>query len=187
MNRQQSFRDNDELKSTGSPQQGEPLYLVVGQVKKPHGLKGEVLFEVFTDFPERLRKGKRVYIGEQHNAETIAGTRIHNKGLLVRFTGKETPEDVDGIRNELVYVRVDELPALPDGEYYFHQLLGMKVYNEQDDYLGELSEIMETGANDVYIITGPDGQETLVPALDSVMKKIDLDNRKMVINPPEWN
>jgi 16S rRNA processing protein RimM len=186
MNRQQSSRNNDELNSTGSPQQGEPLYLVVGQIKKAHGLKGEVLFEIKTDFPERLRKGKRVYVGDQHTEETIASTRFHNKGLLIRFDGKEKPEDIESLRNELVYVRSDEIPPLPSGEYYFYQLTGLKVYNEQDGYRGDLTEIMETGANDVYLITTPDGNEVLVPAIDSVIKRIDLENRKMVISPPEW-
>jgi len=186
MNLQQSSGQNDEQRSTGSPPQGEPLYLVVGQIKKAHGLKGEVLFDVMTDFPERLHSGKQVYIGEQRHIETVAGTRLHNKGLIIHFKGKEKPEDVESLRNEIVYVKAEELPLLPVGEYYFHQLLGLDVYNEQGDYLGELTEIMETGANDVYLIKTNEGKEMLVPAIEPVIKRIDLDNRKMIISPPEW-
>ncbi len=183
----QASEQNDQPKSTGSPQQGEPLYLVVGQIRKPHGLKGEVLFEVMTDFPERLQRGKRVYIGDEHTLMTIIGVRSHNKGLLVSFRGKETPEDVESLRNEMVYVKTSELPSLPKGEYYFHQMVGLQVYNEQEELLGELTEILETGANDVYVINTPEGKELLVPAIESVLKLVDLDRKRIVISPPEWD
>lgn len=187
MKRSETSEQNEPSKSTGSPQQGEPLYLVVGQIRKPHGLKGEVLFDVRTDFPERLTRGKRVYVGDERTLFTITGVREHNKGLLLSFRGIEQPEDVEPLRNQLVYVKTAELPSLPQGEYYFHQMVGLQVYNEQGDLLGELTEILETGANDVYIINTPDGKEVLVPAIESVLKQIDLDNKRIIISPLEWD
>ena len=174
------------MNSTGSPQQGEPLYLVVGQVKKLHGLQGEVLVDVLTDFPERLKKGKVVYLGDDRRSEEIASARPHNRGLIMRFIGRETPEDVEQLRGEIIYVKSEDLPKLPAGEYYFHQLVGLAVYDEQDNYLGELDQILETGANDVYLIKTPDDKELLVPAIDEVIKKINLRKKKIIISPPEW-
>lgn len=160
--------------------------MVVGQIRKSHGLTGEVLFDVRTDFPERLQRGKRVYVGDSRTLMTISGIREHARGLLVKFRGKETPEDVENLRNALVYVKADELPSLPEGEYYFHQLIGLDVFNEQNEFLGELTEIIETGANDVYLVNTPEGKELLIPAIEDVIKRIDPQNGKIVISPPEW-
>jgi len=158
----------------------------VGRLRKPHGLSGELLFDVHTDFPERIVPEKRIYIGEEHQPETIASIRTHQKGLLLKLSGKDAFEDVETLRNQWVYVRNDELPALPEGEYYFHELVGLDVYDEQGGLLGKLKEILETGANDVYLILTPDGKELLIPALDEIVKQIHLGEKKMIVNPPEW-
>lgn len=179
-------KSKTEKISTGSPQEGEPLYLVIGRFRKPHGLDGEILFDIFTDFPERIVKGKQVYIGEAYQPEYISDVRNHQKGFLIRLAGKERIEDVENLRNEYVYVRTDELPALPDGEYYFHQLVGMTVINEQGQHLGQVQEILETGANDVYLIRTEEGKELLLPAIDEIIQEIRIDEHMMIVRPPEW-
>jgi 16S rRNA processing protein RimM len=179
-------RVKNENHTAGSPLEGEPLYLVVGRLRKPHGLSGELLFDVHTDFPERIVPGKKIYVGEEHQPETIASIRPHQRGLLLKLSGKDTFENVELLRNQWVYVRSDELPALPDGEYYFHELIGLDVYDEQGMLLGKFKEILETGANDVYLILTPDGKELLLPAIDEIVKQIRIRDRKMIVNPPEW-
>jgi 16S rRNA processing protein RimM len=172
--------------STGSPDSGEPAYIVVGKIRRPHGVHGELVMEVLTDFPERLRPGKKVFIGEAHRPMHIANVRPHNEGALISFTEYEVREEAGLLRNQFVYVPEAELPVLPDGEFYYHELFGLSVFTENGDRLGELTEVLETGANDVYVITAEDGHEILIPAIDEAIRSVDLKSRKMVVRPPDW-
>lgn len=172
----------DALQPAGSPPTGEPVFLVVGKVHRPHGLKGDVVFEVITDFPERLRPGGIVYLGEEHTPMVIHRRRWHGTSMLVRFEGHEDPEMAAKIANLYAYVRADDRPELPDGEYYHHQLLGLKVIDDQGRQLGKLVQILETGANDVYIVKPDSGKEILLPAIGEVVKNIDLVNGTLVVH-----
>lgn len=172
--------------NTGSPQAGGPVFIAVGFLRRPHGFNGEMLMDLLTDFPERIRKGRKVYLGETHLPAQIHSARGHDSSLLVTIQGIDTSEAAGELRNTMVYVRADELPSLPAGEYYHHQLIGLAVYNQTETLLGTLSEILETGANDVYVIKKSDGEEILVPVIKGVILSVDLEKREMRINPPEW-
>lgn len=159
-------------KDTGSPT-GEPLYLSVGFLRRPHGVKGEIVMDLHTDFPERMKEGRKVFIGEDHKPMTLTNVRPHQKGLLVKFTGVDTPEDAGLFRNQWVYVLTKDVP-LPEGQHYKYKLLGLKVVDEDDNPLGELVEILETGANDVYVVRDDTGKEMLLPNIPSVILDLDL-------------
>ena len=114
---------------------------------------------VLTDFPERLSPGVIVYVGENYRPMRIRGVRGHERSLLVAFDEISGSKSAGELRNQMVYVRSDDRPKLPDGEYYHHQLLGLQVYSDEGEDLGRLVEILETGANDVFIVrplVGPD-------------------------------
>jgi 16S rRNA processing protein RimM len=158
---------------TGSPESGEPVYLSVGVLRRPHGLRGEMLMEVLTDFPQRLNPGADLFVGPSHKLMTLASARGHNDGLLVRFEGIETPEQAGKYRGNGVFVRAEDRPPLPEGEFYHHEVIGLRVINENDEELGVLSEILLTGANDVYIVKRPEKSDLLLPAIEDVILKID--------------
>ncbi len=165
---------------------GEPVFLAVGRLRRSHGVIGEILMDVLTDFPERLRVGKIVYIGDAHEEMRIAGIRGHDRELIVHLQGISTPEEVARLRNALVCVKASDLPGLPEGEYYHHQLIGLSVVNEAQSILGRLDSILETGANDVYVVKTPEGKELLLPAVEDVILEVDLAKRQMTVRPPEW-
>jgi len=167
---------------TGSPPVGEPEYLVVGIVRRPHGVKGEMLMDIRTDFPERLKSGMTVFVGDQYQPMAIASLRTHAKGLLIRFRGIKTPEDAGLYRNTWVYVPTADRPELPDGEYYHHQLLGLNVVTSEGRELGTLTDIIETGANDVYVVRDAGGNEVLLPAIPPVILDINLADRQMCVH-----
>jgi len=102
--------------------------------------------------------------------------------LLINFNEYKDPESAAVLRNQLVYVRADDRPALPEGEYYLHQLLGLQVISEEGQVLGKLVQILETGANDVYIVRPETGAEVLLPAIPDVIKRVELDAGRMVIH-----
>lgn len=171
----------------GSPLAGEPEFLAVGRLRRTHGLKGEIIMDVLTDFPERLKAGKMVLVGEDHVEMMIRSLRPKDKQVLIAFEDAADLESARNFSNQYVFVRTTELPPLEDGEYYHHQLLGMKVYGKEEHFLGILDEILETGANDVYVIIHPEsGEEILFPAVDEFILEIDIKQNRMVISPPEW-
>jgi len=160
---------------TGSPSSGEPVYLAVGKLRRPHGVHGEMLMEVFTDFPERLQAGSTLFVGETYRPFTIVSQRWHKASLLIRFEELQTREEAGLLRNQYVYVRVADLPPLSAGDYYHHQILGLQVVSEAGEYLGTVIDILETGANDVCIVRAESGQEFLLPFIDPVIIRIDLE------------
>ncbi|MBK9926284.1 MAG: 16S rRNA processing protein RimM [Anaerolineales bacterium] len=162
-----------DTKNTGSPT-GEPLYLSVGFLRRPHGVQGEIIMDLHTDFPERMKKGRKLLVGEEHKPMTLTSVRPHQLGLLVKFNDVNTPEEAGLFRNQWVYVPTKDVP-LPEGEHYKHELLGIKVVDENDSPLGVLAEILETGANDVYIVRDDSGKEILLPAIPSVILDLDID------------
>lgn len=171
----------DDQKTPGSPD-GEPVYLTVGFIRRPHGLQGEMIMDLHTDFPERMKSGRKLLVGEQYKSMTLASARPHQKGMLVKFKGIETPEEAGQYRNQWVYVRAKDAPRLPEGQVYQHQLFGFQVVDENDHLLGELVEILETGANNVYVVKDETGRELLLPAIPSVVLNIDPERRVMRVH-----
>jgi len=163
----------------GSPMGGEPEYLVIGYLRRPHGIRGEMLMDVHTDFPERIKPGVDLFVGESHQQMTLASNRPHHKGMLVRFRGIKNPEDAGLYRNTWVYVTTASRPKLPDGEYYHHQLIGLTVMDEENTLLGTLVDIIETGANEVYVVRNDSGRELLLPAIPDVIQDIQLADGRM--------
>ena len=155
--------------------------MVVGKVRRPHGVHGEVVAEIYTDFPERISPKKAIYLGEKHVKLVIASQRLHNEGLLLGFEGVTTPEQAGRYRNQILSIAASEASELPEGEYYFHELLNLEVVDVAGNPLGTLTEILETGANDVYLVTDSAGRELLLPAIPEVILDVDLDAKTMKV------
>jgi 16S rRNA processing protein RimM len=165
---------------TGSPQPGEPVYLVIGKLRRPHGVRGELLMDVLSDFPDRIQPGTVVFVGHTYTPLRIRSRRPHGAGLLIAFEGYHNPEAVGDLRNTLVFVKASDRPPLPDGEYYHHALLGLSVVDTSTHAtVGVLVEILYTGANDVFVVQPDQGPEILLPAIESVIQEIDLQAREI--------
>lgn len=167
---------------SGSPSKGEPVYLAVGLLRRPHGVHGEILMEVYTDFPERLEDGTTVFLGGKHKPATIRHIRHHNDGLLFSFEGVDTPESAGLLRKQMVYVKTETRPALPAGQYYHHQMIGMIVVDDSGNELGRLTEIIVTGANDVYVVSSNEGKELLLPSIKQVVLDVDVEANRMIVH-----
>lgn len=171
-------------RSSGSPA-GEPVHLAIGFLRRPHGVRGEIVMDLHTDFPERIKSGRKVLVGEKRQPLTFDTVRPHGSGMLVSFCGVDTPEDAGAFRNQWVYVKASDLPPLPEGQYYEYQLIGLDVVDETGAVLGKLSEILETGANDVYVVRNEDGGEILLPVIPSVILNRDMERRLLTARVPE--
>jgi 16S rRNA processing protein RimM len=170
------------IDAAGSPSPGEPAYLAVGKLRHAHGVHGEILMEVYTDFPERLQPDKVLYLGPEAGQLRLLKRRHHREGLLLTFDGFTTPEAVSELRNQVLYVRTDDRPPLAEGEYYHHQLIDLTVVTDTGVIIGPVTEIIETGASDVLVVRPETGPEVLIPVVDAFVQRIDLDNREITVH-----
>lgn len=174
--------DSQDPDSDGSPGAGEPFFLAIGQLRRPHGVRGEMQMALYTDFPERLQVGKQVFLGERHAPVRIRSLRMHRTVMLIAFEEYPDRTAAEVLRNQVVYIQSAALPELPEGEFYQHELLGMQVETDQGRRLGVIEEILETGANDVLLIRGDGQEEYLLPFIDDVVLEIDMENDTMLVH-----
>jgi len=107
--------------------------------------------------------------------------RVRRGELLMRLADCADREAAEAFRGQLVQIRVEQAAPLPSGQYYQHQIIGLPVVTEEGEALGDVTEILETGANDVYVVSGPQG-EILLPAIGSVIRQIDLEVRRITVH-----
>lgn len=173
-------------KNSGSPHASEPEFLLLGKLRRAHGVKGEIPLEVYTEMLELLVPDSLVFIGDAYQPLTIEKTRWKQELLLLKFKEIDDRTIVSELTNALVYVRSVQLPPLTEGEIYSHEIVGLSVYTEEGEFLGTLVEILETGANDVFIIEDDAGQEILIPDTEEVILEIDLELGKMIVARMDW-
>jgi 16S rRNA processing protein RimM len=171
---------------SGSPHKGEPVYFVIGKLRRPHGVDGEILFEMSSENLELFTPGNQIFVGGKKKPFNITSLRQANKLWLIAFEGIENREQAALITNQFIYIREDSLGPLPEGSFYHHEVVGMRVIDEGGTLLGEVVEVMVTGANDVYVVKTPAGKEILIPAVKSVILKMDRDIRSIIVHPQEW-
>jgi 16S rRNA processing protein RimM len=173
-------------KNTGSPQASEPVFLLVGRLRSAHGVKGEITMEVITDFPERLRPDRTVYVGDDYKPLRIDQTRWKDKLLIISFHGISDRDAISVYRTQPIYIKTEEMPDLPEGDYYHHQLIGLQVVDESGSSLGTMAEILETGANDVFVVKPELGPELLLPVIESVILNVNLEKGEITVRPQVW-
>ena len=157
----------------------DPKFLVIGEVLRPHGVRGEVRMRVFSDNPERLAELEWVYVGKSPNdpalhRRVLNGLRFNKKYALLRLEGCSSRDEAEALRAAKVMISIDQAAPLDDGEYYLFQLLGMTVVTE-DFAVGTVKEVLQTGANDVYIVESDAYGEVLIPAHAETIVNIDFD------------
>ena len=138
--------------------------------------------QVVTDFPDRFNPGRLVYVNER--PFEIQNCRPHKQHLLVKLATVDSANDAEKLRGHDLTIPQSELRALPRDEYYAFQLIGLHVLTTDGRHLGQIADILTTGSNDVYIVRG-DSSETLIPAIEDVVKSIDLDGGQVIVEPIE--
>ncbi len=165
------------------------MRLKVGKIVNTHSLKGEVKVISSTDFEEeRFKKGSELLItrGNQLIREVVVQSyRNHKNFLLVKFEGIDSVEEAEKLKNLQIKIDSDEVGELEENEFYFHQIIGCEVFDENDKNLGEIIDILTPGANDVWVIKGENGKEILIPYIEDVVKKIDITSKKVNIEVME--
>jgi 16S rRNA processing protein RimM len=175
-----SVQEQDQGSGT-SPRRPEPNYLAIGRVVRPFGLRGELRVQLVTEYPEQLGRLRTVYLGPEAQPWQVEAVRLHQEAALFKLVGCDDRTAAEMLRGVLVQIALKDAVPLEDDEFYEHQIIGLQVVEEDGTPLGKLTEIITTGANDVFVIIGPGG-ELLLPAIESVILDIDLDNGQMVVH-----
>lgn len=156
-----------------------------GKIVNTHGIRGELKIQPWADDPEDLLSFDVFYIDK--TAYTVVSSRLHKGMILVHFDGVQTLEAAEKLKNKIVFADAS-LFELEEGEYFQRDLIGLQVYDSQTgEYYGELTDIFQTGANDVYEISSGEKKEEkkLIPAIKDCIKSVDLSSGEMKISPLE--
>ena len=181
-----SHFDRNKNKQSGSPISGEPLLIAVGRIRRPHGVKGEAVYESFPEFSFHLKVGKTVFIGKHRQELIIRSIRKMDQNHLISFEGFEDCDSIGFMRNVEVFISEKDLSSRGENKHYPHQVIGMTVVDEKASRVGILQEVLLTGANDVYVVVNERDEELLLPAIESVVLKVDQENRVMTVRLPIW-
>lgn len=161
---------------------------LVGKITGFHGVKGELKVFPLTNNRDRFYELNRVFLAKEDKSKNlftdykvhIENVFYHKGNIIVKLKEFKSRDEVKNLKGYFISILKSERPALPEGEYYYDEIIGLEVFNENGDYLGTITEINETGSNDVYIVREGEN-EFLLPALKQVVKEIDLENGKMKV------
>ncbi len=159
----------------------------IGRLVKVHGLKGRLKAVSYLESEMLLDELDEVLIRPEKGPETkykVKGVQPQNRTFFIELEGINDPDSAGKLVGSGIFIPADMLEELPQDEYYWHEIIGLKAVTETGDYLGKVSSIFPAGSTDVYVVSGG-AREILLPALEDVIKKIDLEAGKIVVRIPE--
>lgn len=159
--------------------------IVIGKIVAPHGVRGDIRIMPLTDKPEQfldldyliLEGGKRL---------TVKSARFHKRMVLVSTKEITSMNEAELLRDKNILIKAEDLPPLEEGQFYVADLIGLPVYDENNAQIGTFKDAITTGSNDVYIIAVPGAKDILIPALKIYVKEINVAEKRIVVQMPEW-
>ncbi len=160
--------------------------IILGEIVKPHGLNGAVKVKSFADSPESFTRPARLFLisaDGNHLEVSVREASPMGKLVTLKFEGIHTRQQAQDLVGNRIAVNREDLPDADEGEFYWHDLVGMRVYDSTGTYYGIITSILPTGANDVFIVEGTKGEEILVPGIFDAVLEVNIPERRMVIEP----
>ncbi|QRN86262.1 16S rRNA processing protein RimM [Clostridia bacterium] len=155
---------------------------VIAQIVNTHGVKGEVKVLPLMDSPEMVLHYDRFYLENESGELHVLRARLHKQMLLIEFKEIDTMDKAESFKGKYLTIPKSELPALKKGSYYLHDLEGISVYTDEDEYLGKIDSILETGSRNVFSVLDEENKEILLPNIEDVVLNIDLESQRMVVH-----
>jgi 16S rRNA processing protein RimM len=164
--------------------------IIIGQVLQPSGIRGEVKVKSLTDFPERFHSLRRVFLvekGEPGRARCLEVESAREQGgnWVLKFAGVGDRSAAETLAGATLEVEAEEAAPLPQGKYYVFDIVGLEVVTDRERSVGRVKEVLRLPPHDLYVVEDSQGRETMVPAVEAIVTRIDLAARQMVIRPPE--
>lgn len=155
--------------------------MCVGQITKPHGVRGEVKVFSLTDSLERFKSLKRAYIDGKEIK--ITSVKLQSDRAILKIEGIDTMDEADNYRNKYIEVKREDAIKLPKDSYYIADLIDCQVFDTEGESLGRVYDVIETGSNDVYWVKDENNKEVLIPALKSIVEEVNINDSKIIIKP----
>lgn len=154
----------------------------VGQIVNTFGIKGEVKVTPFTDDINRFDSLEKVYVKtkKEEKLYNIENVRYHKNMVLLKLENVNTMEDAEMLRNAFLEIDREEAIPLEEGTYFIADLIGLDVYTDEQEFLGKVEDIYNTGSNDIYVVKNELGKQILLPGIEKVIKEVKLDDRIIV-------
>ncbi|HET7036167.1 MAG TPA: ribosome maturation factor RimM [Thermomicrobiaceae bacterium] len=160
--------------------------LSIGVIVGTQGLQGQVKMQIWSHFPERIPELTEIYLDDEASPRRLERAQVSGGIAVLKVQGIDDRNAAEELRGTVVRIPASDAAPLAEDEYFHFQLIGLPVFDEAGTPLGELAEILETGANDVYIVRDRQGRDLLLPALKSVVLDIDLERRRITVRPPAY-
>ncbi|MGL6107431.1 ribosome maturation factor RimM [Romboutsia sp.] len=156
----------------------------IGKIVSTQGLKGEVRVYSYTDDIYRFDELKDFYLGKDlENKWDVEKVRYKGNMIIMKIKGIETVEEAEKLRDKFMYVSREESRDLKEGEYFIADMIGIDVYTVDGEHIGVLDDVLQYAANDVYLVKNSEGKEFMIPAIMKFVPTIDMNERKMIIDP----
>lgn len=157
-------------------------FLVIGRILGPVGVEGEMRVQVLSDFPERFEGLSSVHVGDNLRPYGVKKVRLEGgESVLLKLEGVDTADAARAMRNFELAVPIDQAVPLEADRYYWHEIVGLEVWTDTGVDLGKVQDVLRTGSNDVYVV-GTGAREILIPAIEDVVKRIDVQAGKMTVH-----
>ncbi len=157
-------------------------YLKIGLILKPQGIRGEIKVLPLTDDPHRFIGLKQAFLSEEKKPVRIMGARVGKDAVYLFLEKIYDRTAAESVRGQFIYIDREHAVKLPEGRYFIADLIGCEAVDLNGNRLGILKEVLQPGANDVYIVQRPDGSELLIPVVDAFIKDIDIKSRKITVD-----
>lgn len=158
--------------------------LEVGKIVNTHGLKGEVKIVTWTDYPEVFEDLEYVF-AKKKNEEiklNLKQIKYQKNNIIAKFSEINSIEEAETFKNCVLTAERDMLGELPEGVYYIADLVGCEVFSDSGEGLGKISDVFNTGANDIYAVSAPQRKDLLIPVTDETVISVDIENKKVIVH-----
>ena len=155
-------------------------FLEIGQIVNTFGIKGMIKVKAFTDDIQRFSELKEVLIDEKEYK--IQEVKKQKNMVLLQLEGITKIEEAEKLKNEYLKIKRENAIPLEEDTYFVVDLIGLNVYSDENEYLGELIDIFNTGSNDIYVVRREEKPQLLLPAIKDVIKQIDIENKKIIVH-----
>jgi len=159
-------------------------WIEAGAIVRPHGIKGELIIDLARDLMDVVAESTELRAtgrGGEERKLVVERARDHKARKVVKFEEVDSVENAEQLRGWTVWLTREQIGQLPEDRWFVSDLIGIEVYTEEDELLGELAEVLHMPANDVYVVR-KGGEEILLPAIEDVIRSVDLDGGRMVIH-----
>jgi len=159
---------------------------VIGKVVKPQGIKGEVKAEIITSFPEHFEQLAHIYIEQDDFVKyDVEDSRLSDRFVFIKFKEVQSRDEAERLRDKYLYIPDEELFPLKDDEFYHHQLIGLKVFDQDNGYLGVVKDIETYPLNDFLSIESENKKNYLIPVVKDFIKEVDIKSQKVTVHVVE--